>query len=205
MNKEKLFLQAVKDHSMEVLRDDGVSRHLRFSDNGSSIYQFSILTEPNLLIIYGDTGCYTFQRLNDMFNFFRMSEDNFNRFKDVTIPLNPSYWMEKVIDGRDRCKEFDFYGTMDDVRECLVGRYECEVETGELNPTDEKVINEIIDDVFCYEEDSVQQIAERISDHEELGYDFLDCIYYKPTSEYMWIIRAIVWGISKYDEYKTNN
>ena len=206
MNKEKIFLQDVKDHSMEVLRDDGVSRHLRFSDNGSSIHQFSILTEPNILMIYGDTGCYTFQRLNDMFCFFRMDKNDFSRRKDRTLQINPSYWNEKVIDGRDRCMEFDFEGTKENIKESLIDIYEGDNEYGELEDLDKESIERILDEIFYYEnDDTVQQVAERISEHGELGYDYLDLITYSPTSEYMWIIRAIVWGINQYDEYKANN
>ena len=68
-NKD-VFLKDVAHHSMVVVRDDGVHRHLIFSNNGSFIYRFEIITWPGYLAYVGDMGSFVFTRIEDMFSFF---------------------------------------------------------------------------------------------------------------------------------------
>ena len=48
---EERFLKNAAAHQMEVLRDDGVNRHLRFRNPESSAYWFDIITWPGTLCI----------------------------------------------------------------------------------------------------------------------------------------------------------
>lgn len=78
------FLKDIENHSMEIHCDNGVHRHLTFSNNGSSVYRFHITTWPGYLAISGDMGTFVFARLHDMFSFFRGDE------------INLGYWSEKL-------------------------------------------------------------------------------------------------------------
>ena len=60
---EERFLKDAAAHQMEVLRDDGVNRHLRFKNPESSAYWFEIITWPGTLCIDGDMGTFVFRRL----------------------------------------------------------------------------------------------------------------------------------------------
>lgn len=93
---EELFLKYTVDHSMEILRDNGCARHLKFSNSGSSVYGFDLITWPGYLCIAGDCGTYIFARNQDMFEFFRMSDDDFNHFleKNKGLSINPKNWSE---------------------------------------------------------------------------------------------------------------
>ncbi len=73
---------------MTIHLDQGIHRHLEFSHNGSSIFQFHITTWPKYLAISGDMGSFVFTRTEDMFQFFRHDK------------INPSYWAEKCEAGK---------------------------------------------------------------------------------------------------------
>jgi hypothetical protein len=95
MNETKLereareqFERNTADHTMEILHNDGVYRHLKFSNNGSSIYRYDLITYPGHLVISGDMDSFTFKRLYDMFDFFTTPRGGI---------INPQYWSEKII------------------------------------------------------------------------------------------------------------
>lgn len=102
------FAADTATHSMKVLRDDGLYKHLRFTgtrpnkDTGeperSPFYWFDLVTWPGTLAINGDCGSYLFSRDTDMLAFFRGHN------------INPQYWAEKVpasIRGSLRCYSED--------------------------------------------------------------------------------------------------
>jgi hypothetical protein len=76
---------------MTVVRDDGIHRHLRFAEPGTSTLWFEIVTWPGALTINGDMGTYVFSRTTDMFAFFGPDRH-----------VNLSYWAEKVRSGPHR-------------------------------------------------------------------------------------------------------
>lgn len=78
------FEDDTKDHKMEVVRDDGLYRHLKFRGK-DGICWFDLVTWPHVLTIHGDCGTFVFTRIEDMFQFFRGPT------------INPSYWSEKVV------------------------------------------------------------------------------------------------------------
>jgi hypothetical protein len=47
------FMDDVKNHTMKVIKDDFPYCHLEFSNKGSSIYKFSIITAPGTILIKG--------------------------------------------------------------------------------------------------------------------------------------------------------
>lgn len=64
------FLRDVANHKLTILRNDGLYRHFRMS-NGSSFYQYDVITFPGHLIFTGDLGTFVYARIDDMFQFFR--------------------------------------------------------------------------------------------------------------------------------------
>jgi len=72
---EESFLRDVAEHAMLLIRDDGVSRHVRFAQPGTGCMHFDLITWPGYLCYTGDMGTYVFQRLTDMFEFFRTDRE----------------------------------------------------------------------------------------------------------------------------------
>src|SRR5688572_3976922 len=83
----KRFKADTTNHEMTVLHDDGLYRHLRFQAPSSSFYWFDLVTWPGKLAFAGDGEAFVFSRLEDMFEFFRMSGGR----------INPGYWAEKLV------------------------------------------------------------------------------------------------------------
>jgi hypothetical protein len=91
------FARETKDFRLEVLQDDGMYRHLVFCSPKTMLGNFNLTTWPGYLHIGGDRDGFTFSRLPDMFEFFRLHGSN---------QINPDYWQEKITDGRERAKEY---------------------------------------------------------------------------------------------------
>jgi hypothetical protein len=102
------FLDDVKNHELTILNDDGLNRHIRMKRPGNSAYYYDIITWNGYLTICGDMGTYVFQRISDMFQFFIMHDNDFNKSKTEKISINPGYWGEKLeAYPRRGYKEFD--------------------------------------------------------------------------------------------------
>lgn len=196
------FREDVKTHQMKVLLDQGVHRHLRFQAPNTSNQYFEIVTFPGTLVYVGDMGSFVFQRVMDMFQFFRTNSK-------TNLEINPSYWGEKLEAVENRmtnpghkvwseqrmrvhideivaewCREYDL---TEDQREEL----ECAIE-------------EDIDLVDGEEEArrSVSNFAREIGDHEFEFQDSWewDCREY--TGRFLWCCYALVHGIQQYDKHK---
>lgn len=181
---QELFLGDVAKHKMRILRDDGVYRHLRFSAGPNQ--WFEIVTWPEVLVLHGDMGSWTFSRTEDMFDFFRGDR------------INPCYWSEKLqsadvhggakVWDRDLfCRQIEEY-----IRENLEGD-EAEI-----------VVFETQEEVFPateYEHVAFDALAKFVS---TTGFSFeMPC---SPTgqvwsSHFLWCCWAIVWGIQQYDKH----
>lgn len=86
------------NHTMTVLRDDGLYRHLRFKAPNRGSYWFDLVTWPGYLVVVGDVGtsC-VFTRTPDMFEFFRGG---------AKYGIKPGYWAEKLVSDRDVAQKF---------------------------------------------------------------------------------------------------
>lgn len=78
------FLVDTAFHRLEIIRDDGLYRHLRMKQPGTSCYYFDVITWPGYLTVTGDMGTWTFSRIADMFDFFGPWQDG----------INTGYWSE---------------------------------------------------------------------------------------------------------------
>ena len=130
------FLSDTANHKMEVLLDNGIYRHLKFTNNGSSVYRFDLITRPGDLCVCGDMGTYVFQRVNDMFTFFRSESSE--------LKINPDYWAEKCQASkyaleeyrpeifRERIEEWmDEYGLSNEARYAVADEVLSHAEYGE--------------------------------------------------------------------------
>lgn len=172
-------------HKMEVLLDNGLYRHLKFTNNGSSVYRFDIHTWPGFLCVCGDMGTYVFQRLEDMFKFFRSN--------DAPLRINPHYWAEKCqAHGNEDVERYD--------PDAFAARIKEWMEDGEFS---EEVKTKVREEVLsCAEEGEYSAMKAAIDfevDGRQVFQDFWECNLKTWTFNFLWICYAIVWGIQQYD------
>jgi hypothetical protein len=93
-------------HTMTVLHEDGLYRHLRFEGTAESSlgrypsYPFELITWPyNIVVKAGWVFHFDIDATPDMFVLFRRTA--------LTGRINPGYWSEKVRAGRDEVEGFD--------------------------------------------------------------------------------------------------
>jgi len=214
---EDLFLKDVSGHAMEVIRDDGVHRHLRFRKPrpAGSEYWFDLITWPEMLCIDGDMGTYVFRRLDDMFQFFRTDRE-YNKDRGRKLGINLGYWSEKLRAPDSRAAE---EYSADKFRQYVKEAFAQWVE--QTQPDDdasdderaafdtEKVAlwGEIEDDVLCAADDGEIRAHDSATGFEGRRWNFSfsdawewDCRDY--TFHFVWCCYAIAWGIEIYDEHK---
>jgi hypothetical protein len=184
------FLGDVAGHEMTIHHADGLLRYIRFSQPGSSICSFNIITWPGSLCIEGDMGTYVFSRLRDMFTFFR---------SEVPGRINPRYWAEKV---EAQCKTDGVYEWDQDQFKGRVVEYVRDWFRDSRNRKDQlRTFQEIRDDVLCY---STEAEARRALNEFHFGdFYFQDTWEWrmkKYTYRFIWNLRAITWAIHKFDE-----
>lgn len=81
-----------RDATMTVLKDDGVYRHLAFSFPKATWSRCEVVTWPEMLVLRGNLGCWSFSRVEDMFDFFREPAEEIVR-------INPQHTAEKLVPG----------------------------------------------------------------------------------------------------------
>lgn len=207
------FLVDTAFHLLEIIRDDGLYRHLRMKQPGTSCYYFDIITWPGYLTITGDMGTWTFSRIADMFNFF----GPFNG------EINTGYWSEKLEAGAGcsarelLAKDFD----EDEFCESLKEYFSEYLEGNETNDSDgddvwdddgisdsdKRDIREIVSDLctvnFSNEHDAYQAVYDADWPEGFSSWDICDGLTFKTyTSHFRWILFAITWAISKYHNAK---
>lgn len=207
MHDEKVLTRFIRDvalHQLEVLREDGVYRHLRFKRPGTNAYYFDIVTWPGYLTVTGDMGTWTFSREHDMIRQFFPS--------DIAVGINPSYWSEKIEagthGGRDAiCFEFDEDNFM-----ASLNRYIDEWREG----LDEEDDASEIEDALSVRDSLFQEGFNNssVAAHAVYNaywprsidtYDLAESINYslnKFSFHFLWICYAIVWGAGRYEASK---
>lgn len=182
---------------MQVLRNDGLYRHLRFKSPGTCACYFDLVTWPGYLAYSGDMGCYVFTRIEDMFSFFRRHTE-----AEETLPINPRYWHEK-LEGIDRNAGVTEY-CADKFKEALLWELRVKKEGGSMPEDREKrheLFQELRQQVWDLSDEG--DVAIRAAcEFEHEGFSFSDfyehnCTTY--TTRYLWCCYALVWAIGKYD------
>jgi len=211
MITESRFLKEVDQHVMEVIRDDGLYRHIRFRRPGTMCMHFDLITWPGYLCYCGDMGTYVFSRLSDMFEFFRTDRDYAHR-SGRKLGINPGYWSEKLlaVDGNRRSagvKEFSAARFERTVKDWLANwmRHEGLDKEGrrELRRLVEDQVLPSAHDGEVRAFDAVMGFSEEVDGQRFEFTDFweVDCTEY--THRFVWCCYALAWGIQKYDESKT--
>ena len=195
------FLRDIATHQMEVRLDAGLYRHVVFKRPNTNCMLFSLTTTPGRLTYAGDMGCFVFERLPDMFSFFRSDpherEPNFG------------YWHEKLVAV---CRHGSEEKNVDRFRDNL----EQYIENDDSLTEDQvSEIREFIEEAVSEYEESGPQCAYRsVADwslssgdkHRNRRQFFADFWQYSDsvyTLHYEWACHAIQWGIAQYDEWKS--
>lgn len=207
------FLIDTAFHRLEIIRDDGLYRHLRMQQPGNSCYHYDVITWPGYLTVTGDMGTWTFSRTYDMFRFFG----------GWTGEINTGYWSEKLEAGAGRsaysflAQEYDHDEFCSSLREWLSSYFEEDDEEIERDvdwddesddpDSDKTRIREIVRDL-CREDLGNDMLAYRAvydADWPECVYVWelcADITYKSYSSHFRWILFAITWAISKYHNAK---
>ena len=201
MKTKDRFLKDVASHSMVILRDDGVYRHLRFSNDGSSIYRFDLITWPGYLAYVGDMGDYVFKRVEDMFRFFRRHPD------DSELKINLGYWSEKVqACCRDGIREYSDEKFSECINDLLKDYLEsANLDDAEIDELKERVAEEVDCNPGNEQDARDAAINFEFNDEEIFASDFYEHDLSDYTYRFEWCCWAIVWGIQMYDLAKSNN
>jgi len=184
---EAEFLKRVEQHGIEVLRDDGLYRHLRYRGQHGSVDGFDLVTWPGFLCYCGDMGDYLFTRCEDMLKFFRQRE------RDARLRINTDYWSEKVVaDDRDGIKNYS-----PDVFRRIVREW--------VDDQSDEVKAAVENDVLRYADDGEYAARQAANDFEHDGDLLFQDFYEADATEYsyrfVFACYAIVWGIRQYDDY----
>ena len=191
------FTRDVSDFTMETLREDGLYRHLRFRMKSGGFRWFDIVTWPYRLVITGDCETFTFTRLTDMFEFFRSSSR-----------INPGYWQEKIIDGRERARSFDWDRFRTEAQAEFDQATEDEPDA-EMRTAAREDLENALDEADPDKWGAVQLLREyayRPNFDEPIYFQF--DLYEGPSDgedwdfHYIWCCRAIAWAIEQYDKSK---
>lgn len=193
-NIESRFLNDIKDHKLTILRNDGVYRHLRAARPDTSCYSFEIITFPGWLCYTGDMGSYTFQRLADMFQFFR---ERPNPEHPERLQINRGYWAEKVqaADRNGGIKEF----SADLFRSRLLD-YVTDRESDDLEALKTALEEEVLHSFNESDEREARQVAEDFEfNGEKVFHDLCDHNFTDYTHHFTWCCYAISWAVREFD------
>lgn len=199
---EDRFLDDVTDHQLTVIRDDGIARHIRFRQPGTICYGFDLITWPGHLCITGDCGTYVFQRIEDMFEFFRTDPKYALSHPERKLFINAGYWGEKLLSIGTNAgyKEFD----EDHFKERVIKYFNDWKEYKEpATEQAEELWKEIDDQVLSRIDDGDIYAYQAAYDFEHEGFQFEDFFdgggTERHTFHYLWCLYAIAWGIQQYD------
>ena len=213
---EDLFLKAVAQHTMTVIRDDGVHRHLRFRKPrpAGSEYWFDLITWPGALCIDGDMGTYVFRRLEDMFKFFRTDREYATR-NGKKLGINLGYWSEKLQAPAPRqATEYSAEEFRRHVREAFdnwvetsepEAEYSTEAERDEFRDAKDALWCGLTSEVLTCADDGDIRASDAAFDFEcpeAPRFNMRDCYEWdcrEYTYHFVWCCYAIAWGIKTYD------
>ncbi|WP_099024354.1 hypothetical protein [Mycolicibacterium palauense] len=185
-----------REHQMEVLRDDGLYRHLRFARPGTGIWRFDLVTWPGHLVITGDIENFHFARLPDMFEFFRSPPGY----------INPGYWAEKLR-GPLRYESHSPDAVKRHVYEAF--RDSCVWWEDPKAPLWRDICDQILTEDVIHDETTTHLALRDFRHTSENGrrFEFTDTWEWR-FKEYDWhflvSLHAIVWGIDQYDKARAS-
>ena len=182
------FTADTHDNKMEVLKDDGVYRHLLFCAPDYGYFWFEIVTFPGSLVINGDMGAFTFSRIDDMFEFFGSGND-----------INPHYWSQK-ISGNTSFKEFSQKVFTKQVTEAYNDAKDDFTEDEQT-----EFWRAVQDEILAYA-DSEAEAKDALADFNFRFVEFSDTWewdFTEYTQWFLWNLHAIRHAITAYDASKS--
>lgn len=187
------FVDERADHEMDVIRDDGLYRHLRFRRPDTITYWFDLLTWPGVLTVTGDCGTFVFSRIEDMFEFFASARGE----------INPQYWAEKLrAPAPDAVRIYS-----PDAYRARVGEWVDGVLEGEGMEDDGSLRAAVDERLLGGMPHSRDDAIRRLYDFEHRGvrvYEPYDWRLDEWEYRFLWCCHAIVWGIKQYREAKAD-
>lgn len=200
------FIRDVSKHKMEVIRNDGTYRHLRFSKPDTNCMCFDILTWPGHLCITGDMHSWLFMRVQDMFTLFRQSGT-----ESVALAINPDYWGEKLIasasNGSNAGCATEYSGDL--FREAVRERWTEYCRANDVSFLKSEELWEELQSCVLYVADDGESCAHQ-SARDFVSGDFNLEDFWKTNlhvykHHFIWCCYAIVWGIQQYDAAQEPN
>jgi hypothetical protein len=195
---EATFLNDVRAHAMTVVRDDGVHRHVTFGKPGTSNMRFHLVTWPGELCFTGDMGTFVFNRLRDMFEFFRGSGHDPRDGDGRTLFINLGYWREKLVahDRHDGSLEY----SPDMFRRAVVDHFRDYCRDRRSVPAGLK--EALRDDVLAAADEGEVRAFDAANEFEFADFrfnDFWETNLRTYTYRFVWCCYAIAWAIPQYD------
>ncbi len=189
------FLKDVKNHQIEIIRDNGNNRHIRFKQPNTNNMYFDLVTWDGYLVFTGDMGSYMFTRVRDMFSFFRsdLSET------DDRLLIDRRYWGEKCV-AVDKNSPIEVYSQ--EKFKNAINEYLDSVNASQ------EIRDRVYDDVISQSDDNEYFAMQAAIDFEHDGFmfhDFWETNVYEYSYMFTWCCYAIVWGIREYDKTVQNH
>ena len=181
------FHEDAATHQLAIVLDTDTHKHLQFRHPGTSCYWFDLLAWPGTLVIRGDMGTFVLSRERDMFAWIEASRG----------AINPGYWAEKLVAGRDNLREaYPDPGALrewvSDVARDAYDYYDAERQSEMCHAVDEAF------NVIEWGD------TEGLRDIEAGGCrpfeDFDPADHLNFSWQWIWCCHAIVWGIAQYRE-----
>lgn len=206
MADRKRFLNDVRDHTMKIELDQGVHRSILFKRPGSSIYYFRLITWPGHLAISGDCEDFIFARLTDMFQFFRNAGPDYAREDHI----NKSYWAEKLTSIGGRCGgDASIYQLSEErFKKAISESFEqWEFDTPEQKARSLSYLNDEWDGLLANPPQDLREAVTAACRYEcpvtgQMFHDFWERDVKEYSYHLVWAMRAIQWGIKRYDLHK---
>lgn len=195
------FDKDVATHTMTVVLDQDLHRHLQFRRPGTRGYWFDVITWPGTFVIDGDMGTFIFRRERDMFEFFRSSAPT----------INPMYWAEKCVAGVTEEFSMDsFTSTMQTYLDEYI-QYSADLpdpedlepeEVKERDATIATIRADFTNDVlksWATTEGEVYDLLSQYNGPVQVG-DSCDWHFRDYTFHFLWCCYALRWAIREYDK-----
>lgn len=207
------FEKEIERHTLAIVKEDGVYRHLQARRPNTGIMGFDIITYPGYLCYSGDMGCFVFSRVPDMLTFFRGKPTG-------PLDINPRYWSEKLqaVDPNGGFQTYSadtFRARIAEELEQFKEHIERDTDRGDM---EDEELAEHIEAKFAELKEAVRrEVLSKADDGEYAVYaamrdfehddrhwfvDSWEMNLREYTYRFIWCCYAIVWAIRKYDALK---
>jgi hypothetical protein len=193
------FARDTAGHTMTVLHDEGLYRHVKFANPSHGMYWFELVTSPGQIAFGGDMDSFVFRRAEDMFEFFRRGGPR----------PDPGYLSQKVVAGADRTRAW----SPEAFRATALEAIAAAIEDHDLGAADQAMCraefaNDVLGDALDFQETALRAADEFAFayGHPDRGRRVLvlsdvyewDCTAWNWS--FLWALEAITWGVNQYEQ-----